>query len=485
MLPFFEKPVYTRSVRILTSEILSRKGEGVELSGWIDGRRNHGKIIFFDLRDREGLVQLVAAPDAGGAYEIAETLRPEWVVSIKGVVKDRPKGTENPNLTTGQFEVSLTDITVLSKSEALPFPIDGDGYEIDEETRMKYRYVDLRRKRLAKNIRNRYKVIKFMREFLGNRGFTEVETPVLSKSTPEGARDYLVPSRTYPGKFYALPQSPQQYKQLLMIAGLERYFQVVRCFRDEDTRGDRQPEFTQLDMEMSFVNEEDVMNLVEELYLNLVRELYPNKKLKLDSGGHIPRMSYGEAMKKYGSDKPDVRENRNDPDELAFLFVVDFPMFEWKETEKRWDAVHHPFTQPKVEGVEDFKSRFKSDPSSINAKQYDFVLNGYEIGGGSIRTHDPELLASVFEAMGNKPEEIQDKFGHLLQAFRYGVPPHGGMAPGIDRLVMIMENEPNIREVIAFPKTGDGRDPMMQAPSEVDENQLKELRLVVEKEENK
>ncbi len=474
--------VYTRSVRILTSEILDRKGERVELSGWIDSRRDHGKIIFFDLRDREGLVQLVAAPDAGEAYKTAETLRPEWVVSIKGEVKDRPKGTENPNLATGQLEVAVSEIKVLAKSEALPFPIDGDGYEIDEETRMKYRYVDIRRRRLTKNIRNRYKVTKYMRDFLGKRGFTEVETPILSKSTPEGARDYLVPSRLYAGKFYALPQSPQQYKQLLMVAGLEKYFQIVRCFRDEDTRGDRQPEFTQLDIEMSFVNEEDIMGLIEELYLGLVKELYPDKKPKLDINGRIPRISYDEAMKKYNSDKPDARENKNDPDELAFLFVIDFPMFEWKETEKRWDAVHHPFTQPKVDSVEDFKNKFKSDPASIKARQYDFVLNGYEIGGGSIRTHDSELLAAVFEAMGNKPEDVQAKFGHLLQAFKYGVPPHGGMAPGVDRFVMIIENEPNIREVIAFPKTGDGRDPMMQAPSEVDKSQLKELHLAVEKE---
>ncbi|MDE2144554.1 MAG: aspartate--tRNA ligase [Patescibacteria group bacterium] len=469
-------------MRILTSEILDRKGGTVELSGWIDSRRDHGKIIFFDLRDREGLVQLVVAPDAGEFYKIAETLRSEWVVSVKGEVKDRPKGTENPNLATGKLEIAVSEITVLSKSEALPFPIDGDGYEIDEETRMKYRYLDLRRGRLRKNIKNRYKVIKFMRDYLGERGFTEVETPVLSKSTPEGARDYLVPSRLFAGKFYALPQSPQQYKQLLMIAGLERYFQVVRCFRDEDTRGDRQPEFTQLDIEMSFVDENDVMELIEELYLDLVKKLYPNKKLKLDANGRIPRMSYDEAMKNYGSDKPDVRDDKNNPNELAFLFVVDFPMLEWKETEKRWDAVHHPFTQPKVSGVEDFKSRFKSDPASIKAKQYDFVLNGYEIGGGSIRIHDSELLAAVFEAMGNKVEDIKEKFGHMLQAFNYGVPPHGGIAPGIDRFVMILEGEPNIREVMAFPKTGDGRDPMMGAPSEVDQSQLEELHLIIKQE---
>jgi len=334
---------------------------------------------------------------------------------------------------------------------------------------------------MQKNLRNRYKVIKFMRDYLTERDFVEVETPILGKSTPEGARDYLVPSRLHPGTFYALPQSPQQYKQLLMVAGLERYFQIVRCFRDEDTRGDRQPEFTQLDIEMSFVDQEEVLGLIEDLYLKLVRALYPEKKIKLDKNSRIPRMPYKEAMAKYNSDKPDIRENKNDPDELAFLFVVDFPAFEWKETEKRWDAVHHPFTQPQVKDVKEFHEAFKKDPAAIPAKQYDFVLNGYEIAGGSIRIHDPELLAAVFEAMGNKPEDIKEKFGHMLQAFEYGVPPHGGIASGLDRFVAILENEPNIREVIAFPKTGDGRDLMMHAPSSVSETQLKELGLEIKK----
>ena len=299
----------------------------------------------------------------------------------------------------------------------------------------------------------------------------------MGKSTPEGARDYLVPSRLHSGTFYALPQSPQQYKQLLMVAAMERYFQIARCFRDEDTRGDRQPEFTQLDVEMSFVDADDILALIEDLYLGLVKKLYPNKKIKLDKNGRIPRMPYSEAMGKYNSDKPDIRENKDDPDELAFLFVVDFPAFEWKESEKRWDAVHHPFTQPKVKDTKEFWEVFKKDPASMLAKQYDIVLNGYEIGGGSIRIHDPELLAAVFEAMGNKPEDIKDKFGHMLQAFEYGVPPHGGIASGIDRFVMLMEGEPSIREVTAFPKTGDGRDLLMHAPSGVTEAQLRELHI--------
>lgn len=467
-------------MRIFTSEILSKVGEKVELAGWVNCRRDHGKIIFIDLRDREGLVQLVFVPkDNPEVYKIADTLRPEWVIRVKGEVKQRPKSMENPALKTGKVEIGVSDLEVISKAKTPPFALDTDGYEINEEIRMTYRYLDLRRPRLVKNLRNRHKVIKFMRDYLSERGFVEIETPILGKSTPEGARDYLVPSRLYAGKFYALPQSPQQYKQLLMVAGMEKYFQIVRCYRDEDTRGDRQPEFTQLDVEMSFVEEEDVINLIEDLYLKLAGTLYPNKKIKLDKNGKIPRMSYTEVMKKYGNDKPDIRENKNDADELAFLWVVDFPAFEWKETEKRWDAVHHPFTQPKVKDVGEFWTAFKKDPAAMLAEQYDFVLNGCEIGGGSIRIHNPNLLAAVFEAMGNKPEDIKAKFGHLLQAFEYGVPPHGGIAPGIDRFLMILENEPNIREVIAFPKTGDGRDLMTQAPSEVEKNQLKELHIKV------
>lgn len=467
-------------MRTLSSEISAQEGKTIELFGWVRRRRDHGKIIFIDLQDRDGVTQVVFLPAQKEAHVHAELLRPEWVVSIMGTVVKRPPAMVNEKIESGAYEVHAESIRVLSEANTPPFEIAGESAEAGEEVRMRYRYLDLRKERMQNNIRMRARVTKFMRDFLAEKGFTEIETPILGKSTPEGARDYLVPSRVHPGKFYALPQSPQQYKQLLMVAGFERYFQIARCFRDEDTRGDRQPEFTQLDIEMSFTNSEEVLSLVEELYLSLVRKLYPDKRLTLDDSGRIPRMSYKEAMERYGSDKPDVRKNKNDPDELAFLFVVDFPMFEWKETEKRWDAVHHPFTMPQVGTVEEFKKKFSEDPASILSHQYDFVLNGYEIGGGSVRIHDPELLRAVFEAMGNKREAIEEKFGHMLEAFTYGVPPHGGIAPGIDRFMMVMQNEPNIREVVAFPKTGDGRDLLMNAPSTAEKAQLKELHIKTE-----
>ncbi len=465
-------------MRILAKEIVTKENQEVELAGWVGTRRDHGKIIFIDLRDRSGIAQLVFTPAEKLVYEKAEKLRPEWVISIKGKVAKRPKGMENPELATGQVEIQVNHLEVLAEAETPPIAIDTDGYEINEEVRMQYRYLDLRRPRLQKNLRLRHKVLEFVREFLTERDFAEIETPILGKSTPEGARDYLVPARLEPGKFYALPQSPQQYKQLLMVAGLERYFQIARCFRDEDTRGDRQPEFTQLDLEMSFVTADDVLNLTEELFTALVEKLFPNHHITQKP---FPRLKFQEVMEKHKSEKPDLRENKSDPNELAFAYVVDFPMFEWRETEKRWDAVHHPFTMPQVKSAKELKELFKDDPSKILAFQYDFVLNGYEIGGGSIRIHNPQLLEAVFEVMGHKKKDIDEKFGHMLQALKSGAPPHGGIAPGIDRFVMIMQNEPNIREVIAFPKTGDGKDLMMNAPSEVTGEQLKELKLKVEK----
>ncbi|MEK9194683.1 MAG: aspartate--tRNA ligase [Patescibacteria group bacterium] len=466
-------------MRILTKEILNFEGKEVELAGWVQVRRDHGKLIFIDLRDRSGIAQVVFNPKNNpDLHKVSDTLRPEWVIRLWGKVQKRPKGMENSKIPTGLHEITATKLEVLAEAKTPPFDVTSNGTDIGEDVRMQYRYLDLRRPRMQKNLRMRAKVIKFFRDYLTAKDFVEIETPILSKSTPEGARDYVVPSRLHSGKFYALPQSPQQYKQLLMVAGMERYFQITRCFRDEDTRGDRQPEFTQLDLEMSFVNEEEILNLIEELYTNIVKTLYPEKKIQKTP---FPRISYKEAMEKWQSDKPDLRKDKNNPDELAFTFIVDFPMFEWKERELRWDAVHHPFTMPKVKDVDDFRAQFKKDPSKIMAHQYDFVLNGYEIGGGSIRIHDPKLLEAVFEAMGNDPKDIRAKFGHMLEAFEYGVPPHGGIAPGIDRFLMILQNEPNIREVIAFPKTGDGRDLMMDAPSEITKEQLKELHIKIEK----
>lgn len=465
--------------RIWIKEATSHLNQNVRLGGWVDTRRDHGKIIFIDLRDRTSKVQLVFLPQDKEVYELAGKLRPEWVIEIEGMVNKRPQGMENDKILTGQIEIIVKKLTILAEANVLPFDLSTDGKEIKESLRLKYRYLDLRRERLLKNISHRSLVNNFIRNYLLERDFIEVETPCLTKSTPEGARDYLVPSRIEPGKFYALPQSPQQYKQLLMVAGLERYFQLARCFRDEDTRGDRQPEFTQLDLEMSFTSQEEILGLVENLIKELVAKIYPEKKIQ-----HFPfpRLSYQEVMSKYHSDKPDLRENKNNPDELSFLFVVNFPLFEWKEEEKKWDSVHHPFTRPQFkegETLEEFQKRIQTEPNNILAQQYDLVLNGYEVGGGSIRISEPELLETIFEFLGYSKEEINQKFEHLLEAFSYGAPPHGGIALGLDRLLMIFENEPSIREVMAFPKTGDGRDLLMNAPSEVEEKQLKDLHLKI------
>jgi len=381
---------------------------------------------------------------------------------------------ENPKLETGQIEIEVEKLDLLAKSRTLPFEITKDTKTVDEEIRMKYRYLDLRSERMKKILELRHKVVKFIRDYLDEKGFLEIETPILTKSTPEGARDYLVPSRQQPGKFYALPQSPQQFKQLLMVAGVEKYFQIARCFRDEDPRGDRQPEHTQLDLEMSFVNQDEILDLIEDLYIKLVKTITPNKKITQIP---FPRLSYKEVMEKYKTDRPDLRKNKKDPNELAFTWILDWPMFEYNEEEKRWDPHHHIFTAPKEEDI----PLLDKDPSKVHSWQHDLVLNGNEIGGGSIRIRDPEVQKKVFRLVGISEEDIEERFGHLLRAFEYGVPPHGGIAPGIDRLVMILANELNIREVIVFPKTGDGRDLMMEAPDEVEEKQLKELRLEVKK----
>lgn len=455
-------------------DIKDLAGQEVDLYGWVHNRRDHGKLIFIDLRDRSGLCQVVFTPKTPN-YEEAGQLRSEWVVHIKGKINERPEKMVNAEIPTGKVEVEPVKLEILNKSETPPFPVDSDGLEIGEEHRMKYRYLDLRRERMTKNMMMRHKTIKLIRDHLDEKGFFEIETPVLTKSTPEGARDYVVPSRLYNGKFYALPQSPQQYKQLLMVAGQEKYFQIARCFRDEDTRGDRQPEFTQLDLEMSFVEREDVMQLNEQLLIKIVKELYPEKKIQEIP---FPRLSYAEAMEKYGSDRPDIRKDKNDLNLLAFCWVIDFPFFE-KTEEGGWTFTHNPFSAAKPEFHQDLLAG--KNIEGILTSQYDVVLNGSEIGGGSIRNHTPEGLRAVFRIMGFSDDRIDNNFGHMLEAFSFGAPPHGGIAWGLDRLVTILNDQPNIREVIAFPKTGDARDLMMESPSELEPKQLKELHLKIEK----
>jgi len=475
---------YMRTTIIRETE--QKVGEDVELFGWVNVRRDHGKLIFIDLRDRSGVVQVVFTPHVGEeVYSKAKELRSEYVICVKGSVKERPDNLKNPDMETGGVEVEVKELEILNEAHTPPLDVTSDGKEIGEEVRMEYRYLDLRRPRLQKNIALRHRIIKHIRDFLDERDFFEIETPILTKSTPEGARDYVVPSRLQPGDFYALPQSPQQYKQLLMVSGFERYFQIARCFRDEDTRGDRQPEFTQLDLEMSFVDREDVMKLNEELLIELVHTHAPGKKIQ---DIPFPRLSYKEAMEQYGTDRPDLRKDKNDPNLLSFVWIVDFPFFE-KTDEGKLTFTHNPFSRPKEEHVKVLRDITSSSPSgsfaddeeveNILTTQYDVVLNGWEVGGGSIRNYTHEDLLAVFKVLGYSAQEIEEQFEALDLALQYGAPPHGGIAWGLDRLVMILANEPNIREVIAFPKTGDGRDLMMKAPSEIRDQQKEELHIKI------
>ncbi len=461
--------------RFLISETAQQVGEKVTVAGWVNVRRAHGKIVFIDLRDKSGVLQCVFVPNNKEAYDAAAEVRPEWVVEFTGQILKRPEKMVNAEIATGQVEMAVEQLRVISKAETLPFAIDTDGKEINEEIRMKYRYLDLRRERLRKNLIMRHKVTNFVREFFTEEGFVEIETPTLTKSTPEGSRDFVVPSRLHPGQFYALPQSPQQYKQLLMVAGFEKYFQIARCLRDEDPRGDRQTEHTQIDVEMSFVQQQEFMDLYERMLMQLVKTHFSEKKIQQVP---FPRISYQEAMEKYKSDKPDLREDKNDPNLLAFCWVVDFPFFE-KDDEGGWTFTHNPFSAPKPEFMADLMA--KKNIGNILTSQYDIALNGWEIGGGSIRNNTPEAIEAVFEVMGYEKEEIRQKFGHMIEAYTFGAPNHGGIGSGLDRILALLLNEPNIREVIAFPKTGDGRDLMMDAPSEIYDKQLKELHIQIAK----
>ncbi len=456
--------------RTYTKDVINKESSQVAVTGWVQARRDHGKIIFIDLRDASGILQTVFIPSNKEAYAKVQEVRPEWVVKISGTVQKRPENMRNAHIATGNFELTASGLEVISRAETPPFPIDGDGYDVAEDARWKYRYLDMRRPRVLEILRKRAETKKFIRDFLAVKGFIEIDTPILTKSTPEGARDFLVPSRLHQGKFYALPQSPQQYKQLLMVAGIERYFQFPRCFRDEDLRGDRVLEFDQLDIEMSFIGREDILKLVEELAIS-VSEKVLGKTIQEKP---FPRLSYDEVMAKYNSDKPDLRKDKNDKSLLAYAWVVDFPMFE-KLEDGRIDATHHPFTAMHDEDI--VKLDDQSKLYEIKAKQYDLVLNGNEIFGGSIRTTDPKVISKVFNVLGHSDEAIQERFGHLLKAFSYGVPPHGGIAAGFDRWLMAMLAEPSIREVIPFPTSGSGVTAVMDAPSSVDKKQLSELHI--------
>lgn len=459
--------------RTLALAAVEKIGDTITLFGWVHACRNMGKLVFFDLRDSTGRIQVVGVPaelDAAG-NEALKNIRPEFVLAVTGTVQKRNDKQTNNNEPTGTIEVLAKKIIILNTAETPPFEIVNEENQANEELRLQYRYLDLRHERMARNIRLRDKVITWFRNYLHDAGFVEIETPILMKGTPEGSREFLVPARLHPGKFYVLPQSPQQFKQLLMVAGFEKYFQVARCFRDEDQRGDRQPEFTQLDYEMSFVDAEDIYSFTETMMIEMVTAVAPEKHITQTP---FPRLTYAEAVEKYGSDKPDMRKDKNDANELAFCWVLDFPMFE-KDEDGNISATHHPFCSVKPED----EHLLETDPMKVRANAYDLVLNGFELSSGSIRIHERALQEKIFDILRISKQEQVERFGHILEAFTYGAPPHGGFAPGIDRIVMLLAGEPNIREVIAFPKTGDARDPMMHAPAEVSKQALAEANIKI------
>jgi aspartyl-tRNA synthetase len=454
--------------RIHNIDTIEKIGEDVKLTGWVDSIRDHGNLVFIDLRDRSSLIQLVIFRKE--LISAASALAVEDLVEIVGEVQKRPDKLVNADLATGTVEIGVKEIKLVSKAAALPFEINQNTAGINELSRLKYRYLDLRSSRMASNLRVRHEVNLFFRNYFSEHGFWEVETPCLTKGTPEGAREYIVPSRLQPGNFYVLPQSPQQYKQLLMVSGIEKYFQIARCFRDEDQRGDRQPEFTQLDFEMSFVEQADIMDFLEETMVKLIETVTPALKLQQKP---FPKITYQESMAKYGTDKPDLRKDKNNPDEMAFCWITEFPLFEIGGADGKMTSAHHPFTRPNSEDLD----KLESKTLEVRGESFDLVLNGNELGSGGTRIYEAELQAKIFEILGMTKDEIQQRFGHMLEAFEYSPPPHGGFAIGIDRLLTILQNEKNVREVIAFPKTGDAKDPLMGAPTDMSEEKLAEANI--------
>ena len=450
-------------------------GQEVLIMGWVHVRRDHGKLAFFEIRDATAIVQAVYFRGGDALDESINKLRTEFVVEMSGEVKARPEKMINPDHSTGKIEFEIKDLKIISEAETTPFEITENKSSISEEVRMRYRYLDLRLEGMQRNIRFRHKLIRSIRNYMDDAGFIDIETPILTKSSPEGARDFLVPSRLSAGKFYALPQAPQQFKQLLMIAGFEKYYQIARCFRDEDQRGDRQPEFTQLDMEMSFVTDTQIMDFSEKMFKTIIADIMPDKKMP----DKFEVISYAESMEKYGTDKPDLRADKNDPSELAFVWVVDFPVFE-KTPEGHITFAHNPFAKPRDEDMHLLDSQKEEDLLKMRAYCFDLVLNGVEISSGGLRIHDPKVQKAVFHRFGLSDEEIKQRFGEFLDAFKYGTPPHGGMAPGLDRLITVLLDETSIREVIAFPKTGDARDLMFLSPSGARPEQLRELGLSID-----